>query len=317
MLIALLRVEAVGDDHLRRRVDRRLRIVALDEAVLGFHDAAFGIGEVLLRFGVRLFGWRGGGPARFLAALGLSPLLGLRFGLGRRGRFRLGLQFGLRRPDLLDALLLVGDPFGQLLAALVAAEGSVFLGVRSLGCAQPPLDLGLELRRTLLHALVAHRLVLGGVRLDLRPVERDMAELHKSRLFAQLENLPEQSRKRLQVPLAEVGDGAKIRRIEPDNAQEVDPFARRLGDPARRVDAVAIAVQQQRRHHRRVKRRLPALARIRGFDLTKVERLEHKRQNEASQMVLADKVLNARRQQQRLIDRPGPEGLAHKQTKSN
>ena len=122
---------------------------------------------------------------------------------------------------------------------------------------------------------------------------------------------------RLQVPLAEVGDGAKIRRIEPDNAQEVDPFARRLGDPARRVDAVAIAVQQQRRHHRRVKRRLPALARIRGFDLTKVERLEHKRQNEASQMVLADKVLNARRQQQRLIDRPGPEGLAHKQTQSN
>ena len=98
---------------------------------------------------------------------------------------------------------------------------------------------------------------------------------------------------------------------------EVDPFARRLGDPARRVDAVAIAVQQQRRHHRRVKRRLPALARIRGFDLTKVEMLEHKRQNEASQMVLADKVLNARRQQQRLIDRPGPEGLAHKQTESD
>ena len=58
MLIALLRVEAVGDDHLRRRVDRRLRIVALDEAVLGLDDAAFGIGEVLLRFGVRLFGWR-------------------------------------------------------------------------------------------------------------------------------------------------------------------------------------------------------------------------------------------------------------------
>ena len=92
-----------------------------------------------------------------------------------------------------------------------------------------------------------------------------------------LRTCPNKSRKHLQVPLAEVRDGAKIRRIEPDNAQEVDPFARRLGDPARRVDAVAIAVQQQRRHHRRVKRRLPALARIRGFDLTKVERLEHKR----------------------------------------
>jgi hypothetical protein len=34
-------------------------------------------------------------------------------------------------------------------------------------------------------------------------------------------------------------------------------------------------------------------------------------------MVLADKVLNARRQQKRLIDRPGPEGLAHKQTESD
>src|SRR5208337_1060260 len=122
MLIALLRVESVGDDHLGRRVDRRLRIVALDEAVLGFHDAAFGSGEVLLRFGVGFVGWRGGGLSRFLAALGPSPFLGLglRLGLGRRGRFRLGLQFGLRRADLLGALLLVGDPIGQLLAALAA-----------------------------------------------------------------------------------------------------------------------------------------------------------------------------------------------------
>ena len=61
MLIALFGVEPMGDDHLRRRVDRRLRIVALDEAVLGFHDAAFRIGEVLLRFGVGLVGRRGGG----------------------------------------------------------------------------------------------------------------------------------------------------------------------------------------------------------------------------------------------------------------
>src|SRR5271155_2449901 len=139
-----------------------------------------------------------------------SSASGRALGLAAGGAFASGPHSALRRPDLLGALLLVGDPFGQLLAALVAAEGSVFPGVRSLGCAQPPIDLGLELRRTLLHALVAHRLVLGGVRLDLRPVERDMAELHKSRLFAQLENLPEQSRKRLQVPLAEVGDGAKI-----------------------------------------------------------------------------------------------------------
>jgi hypothetical protein len=135
--------------------------------------------------------------------------------------------------------------------------------------------------------------------------------------FAQLENLREQSGERLQMALAEVGDGAKIRRIEPDNAHEVDPLARRLSDPARRVDPVAIAVQQQRRHHRRIKRRLPALARISRFDLTKVEMLQHERQNETSQVVLADKVPHARRQQQRLIDRPRPEGLAHKRAESD
>jgi hypothetical protein len=31
---------------------------------------------------------------------------------------------------------------------------------------------------------------------------------------------------------------------------------------ARRVDAVAIGIKQQHRHHRRIKRRLPALARV-------------------------------------------------------
>ena len=135
-----------------------------------------------------------------------SPRLSLRFDLGFGGRFRLGLQFGLRRPDLLGAPLLVGDPLRHLLAGLVAAVQLVLLGVRRLGGAQPPADLGLQLRRALLHALVAHRLVLGGVRLDLRPVERDMAELHEPGLLAQLQYLHEQPRKRLQVPLAEVRD---------------------------------------------------------------------------------------------------------------
>ena len=44
-------------------------------------------------------------------------------------------------------------------------------------------------------------------------------------------------------------------------------------------------------HHRRIKRRLPALARVSRFDLTKVEGLQHKRQNETSQVVLADTIL--------------------------
>src|SRR3974390_178165 len=132
MLIALPGVEAMGDDHLRRCVDRGLRVVTLDETVFGFQDAAFGGGEVLLRLWIRLCGRRGSLLSSFLAAFGFSLLLGfsLRFRLGRRGRLRLGLQFGLRRPDLLCALLLVCDPVWHFVAALIAPERLVFSRIR-------------------------------------------------------------------------------------------------------------------------------------------------------------------------------------------
>jgi hypothetical protein len=42
----------VGDDDLRRGIDRSLRIVALDVAVLGLEDAALPIGEVVLRLAI-------------------------------------------------------------------------------------------------------------------------------------------------------------------------------------------------------------------------------------------------------------------------
>ena len=275
MLIALLRVEAVGDDHLRRRVDRRLRIVALDEAVLGFHDAAFGIGEVLCALGSGSSDGGAAGLPGFLrpSACRRSSASACALALAAAAAFASASNWAFAARISRRALL-VGVPIWAVPRRSCRGRRLMSsLGVRSLGCAQPPLDLGLELRCTLLHALVAHRLVLGGVRLDLRPVERDMAELHKSRLFAQLENLPERSPASAFKCRLRKSETVRIRRIEPDNAHEVDPFARRLGDPARRVDAVTIAVQQQRRHHRRVKRRLPALARIRGFDLTKVEML--------------------------------------------
>src|SRR5580693_5645193 len=213
-----------------------------------------------------------------------------------------------------------------LAARIISAR--FFLSATQSGSSSPPLSppkafsssasaASATLSRALGHALVAHRLVLGGVRLDLRAVKPDMTELHQSRPLAQLENLREQSGKRLQAPLAEVGDGAEIRRIESDDAHEVDPLARRLGDPARRVDAVAIAVQQQRRHHRRIKRRLSALARVSRFDGAKIEMLKHKRQNKARKVVLADKVPHAGWQQQRLIDLPGAERLAHEKAESD
>ena len=97
MLVAPVGVEAMGDDHLRLGVHSRLRVVALDEAVLGFHDAAFGIGEVLLRFRVGVFGGRCRGSSGFLAAFGFPLLfrLGPRLPFDLGGGSRLGLQLGL------------------------------------------------------------------------------------------------------------------------------------------------------------------------------------------------------------------------------
>jgi hypothetical protein len=98
------------------------------------------------------------------------------------------------------------------------------------------------------------------------------------------------------MALAEVGDGGKTGGIEPDNAREVDRLARRLGDPARRAEAFAIPYS-----HSVIiagsNSGCPSFARIGGFDPTKIEMLEHKRLNKASQVALADKVLHPRRQQ--------------------
>ena len=59
-----------------------------------------------------------------------------------------------------------------------------------------------------------------------------MPELDETGLLAQLQNLPEQFAKCLQVPPAEIRDGPEIRCIEPDNAHEIDTLAAGLGDAA-------------------------------------------------------------------------------------
>ena len=167
-------------NNLRFCIDGGLGVVGLHEPVLALHDAAIGIGEILLGFGVRLGRRRSGFPSGFLAPFGFSFLLrlGLCSELGFGRLFRLHLKFDLGLANPLGTPLLVGDPIRHLLAGLVVAVQLVLLGVRRLGRAEPLGDLGFQLRRTLFHALVAHRLVLRRVGFDLGAVERDMAELH-------------------------------------------------------------------------------------------------------------------------------------------
>jgi len=98
---------------------------------------------------------------------------------------------------------------------------------------------------------------------------------------------------------------------------EIDAFPTSLGDPPRRVDPVAIAVEQERRHHRRIERRLPAIDAVDPLDLFQVDLLDHQVQDEPRQVILVDELLNRRRQQHRLIDLPGAVALAHVQAESD
>ena len=166
-------------DDLLGPVDRRLRVVALDEAVLGQEHAAVREMSVKLRcphLGIGRFS-RGAGeepaPER-LQVLRLAFLLRCAFGFGFRRRGSCGLR--LKRlsgfADFGQALLFVSDPAGHFVAATACAMQFVLLRVGCFRSFKPAIHFGAKLRLTRLHAFVAHRLVFGGVRLDLRAVER-------------------------------------------------------------------------------------------------------------------------------------------------
>ncbi len=144
-----------------------------------------------------------------------------------------------------------------------------------------------------------------------------MAELDQPSPLAKPQHLAEKPRQRVQMTLAELRDRAEVRRVETDDAHEVDAFPAGFGDPPRRVDPVAIAVEQKRRHHRRIERRLPAIDTIGPLDLLQVDLLDHQVQDEPREMTLVDKLLNRRRQQQRFIDLPRAVALAHTQAESD
>jgi len=108
----------------------------------------------------------------------------------------------------------------------------------------PPGRLFGKLPLPLLHPPVAPRFVLRSVRFDLRPAQCHAAQLHQTRLRAQLRRLPEQRTQRIQMPFAEIADRAEIRTLH-------------------------------RRHHHRVIRRIAPLFRGRINDRRQVRRVTY------------------------------------------
>ena len=75
-------------------------------------------------------------------------------------------------------------------------------------------------------------------------------------------------------------------------------------------------MQKQRRHHLRGERRLAQPARVAAGDLVQIEALSDDRNDQPGQVVFGHVILNARRQQMRLVDLPGPKLLAHSHPKN-
>jgi hypothetical protein len=145
--------------------------------------------------------------------------------------------------------------------------------------------------------------VLGGIGFELRPIDRDVPEFHQSRLLAELENLHEQPRKRLQMPLAELRDRVVVRVLVASDHAQRHVLVRPALDPPRRWLAHAVRVHKHRHHHARVIPRAPAqvLALASLLDRRQVQ-LPHHVQKEQRQVPLRQPLTQIRRQQQTLID---------------
>src|SRR5258708_1657293 len=117
----------------------------------------------------------------------ISPAVLARTLAGGGLRLRLERRFGLA--DLGQPPLFVGNPIGQLVTTPVTAVLAILGRVLSGRLLHPARNLGGELLLGPSHPAVAHRLVLGGIRLDLGAVERDMAKLDQTSLAAQPKDL--------------------------------------------------------------------------------------------------------------------------------
>jgi hypothetical protein len=264
----------------------------------------------------------GSGNLRLAATLLLAraPLFFFAFGqllLGLGALLR-GLFFGflfqsrLGLADLLQPALPPLQLGRQFVAVPILAVLRILFGIGLFGGGQQRIDLLLQARLGLVHVLVAHRLVLAGVGLDLGSIDGHMAQLHQSSLGTQQQSLREQTRERLQMTLAELGDGGVVGVLVAGKITEGHVLECARLNLARTVDAPRIAVQQQTDHHLRRVGRLPAaiLLLIRLVDRAQIQRRDHI-QKKAGQVALGKPIVKRWGKQKRLVDRVRNEVLAH------
>ena len=87
---------------------------------------------------------------------------------------------------------------------------------------------------------MAHRLMLRGVGLDLRAVQRDVLEPEQSGAVTQCEHLDTEQRQRTKVSKPKLIDHGVKRMLVAGQYPKVDPLVRRRSDLPRRVDSIHV-----------------------------------------------------------------------------
>ena len=242
----------------------------------------------------------------------------------------------------LSNALLLETALGLLDALRAAARHRLrvrrALGLRALlGLAQPAATAlgGRELRRQLVAARVPMELVFGRVdrlgflddfarellvidvrvarrvRLDLRAVDRDDADLGEPAARAEREHLAEQARDRLLMALQEPRQGRVIRPLLRRQHPKRDVFLTGALDHARGPDPARIGVKQQRDHHRRVIRRPAApIDPVGGIESVEVH-LRDGVDDEPREVLLGQPRADVRRHQERLLAITRDKALSH------
>src|SRR5690606_32215587 len=183
-------------------VDRGLCIEALDEAVLRLLNSALGISEVPLRLRRRgsVLLARHLVRRQWCRAVWRRIAIVLLRGLLRfLRRLRLCLERSLGFTNLCQSRLRPAAFGRQLVTSLPLPLALVLGSVGLFSRSKQLCDLLRQLAFLLKHPLVAHRLVLARVRLELRSIQCHVAKSHEPSLHADCEHLLEKPGESLQV----------------------------------------------------------------------------------------------------------------------
>jgi hypothetical protein len=103
-----------------------------------------------------------------------------------------------------------------------------------------------------------HGLVLGGIGLDFLAIQRHMAKGHHSSFLTQAQDLNEQILEGIEVEMPEVPDAAVVRLVVGGEHPEGQVLVAVTLDIARGNEANLVGVDQEHRHHPRIKAPLTA-----------------------------------------------------------